>query len=410
MPKSVCIAIVSYCQMIPISDIRQRFSAEMGLLVLCCRVYFNTAGSGDLSGYLSESVIDWQHALSLAGHHAIRPLIYKVVSTHPDGIEPGFIKKLRIQSFAIARENMEQLKEIAAIAANFRARGIQIVPYKGVLLGHLLFNDYALRENSDIDMLILPEDFRTAKNVFTQLGYNNAQYFNDNFEDYFVRTNRELKLIRAANGNRKIKVELQWSPLHKLMGIPMTNKQLFANLGECEVPGGNAGKLDLSDELLLLFAHHGAADVWRKLKHILDIAAFVEKYRSQIDWNVFEQSLAENKLRKLAVAGCQMAELLFGIESPVFKADNSRIGADMLSGSLGFPLLSTEKTNLKHLRRHLALCGTTAERLGFLRRYAVLWLMPNMRDIKMIKLPRSLFPLYFIVRRFRFLQSAPLRK
>jgi hypothetical protein len=396
--------------MIPIHHIEQHFNSEVAFLVLCCRVQLERADSKELAAYLRQHQLDWDFTHRLTGYHGIRPIAYKVAAAHPQHMDHGYTNTLRKQSIAIAKENLERLREIAAITGAFRRKDILIVPYKGILLSQLLFDDYALRESSDIDMLILPKDFSAARRLFMELGYTDAQYYNEDFEDYFIKTNREFKFSKTVGERRKMKVELQWNPLHKLMGIPLSNDQLFYDLREIEIPSGSVNALSPSNELLLLLAHHGVADVWRKLKHIVDIAVFIDKYRDKIDWLALEQTLTRNKLQKFALAGCQMAELLFGVTNPVFKSHHPDVGGKMLPATLGFPLLSTEKTNFRHLRRHLALCDTMADRASLLWRYAILWLMPNMRDIKIIKLPKSLFSLYFIVRRFRFLQSAAAGK
>ncbi|RYD59411.1 MAG: hypothetical protein EOP56_00675 [Sphingobacteriales bacterium] len=386
-------------------DIGRQFSPEVGFLVLCCRVYLKTTGIDTLRTYVAEQHIDWRHVLKLARYHSLRPIIHNVVSAGVPGVGEKFADRLRDQSMQVAKENLARLKEVTRINNAFCEKGITIVPYKGLLLSYLLHGDYASRESSDIDMLILPKDFLAASQILATLGYKSAEQYNHDFEGYLVHTDRELKFRREIDNKRIIKLELQWRPHHKLMGIPISSEQLFVTLRKIEVPGGTTNTLSLENELLTLISHHGVAEIWRKLKLVFDLACFIEKYRDDIDWIEFEKKLIDSKLKLFTIAGVNMAEEIFGVKSSMFVNERAGVSNNVVADVLNFPLLSTEKTNLRHLSRHLELIDGLRERILFLKRYATLWLMPNMQDIGWVRLPKRLFPLYFLIRRFRFLRT-----
>lgn len=132
---------------------------------------------------------------------------------------------------------------------------------------------------------------------------------------------------------------------------------------------------------------------------------FTNKHRDKINWDELSAKLSANQLKGFAAAGGYLSETLFGISIPLPQFDIEDKKTVILAGTLQFPLLSTEKKDLQHVKRHLMLCQSNKERAAFLFRYVALWLKPNMRDMEGVRLPRSLFPLYYIIRRFRFLRG-----
>ncbi len=61
------------------------------------------------------------------------------------------------------------------VATLLRARGIAVMPIKGVLLQHWLYADPADRPMTDVDLLVQPEELAVARGVLEAAGYREHQ-------------------------------------------------------------------------------------------------------------------------------------------------------------------------------------------------------------------------------------------
>lgn len=62
-----------------INIIKDKYNAEIALLILCCRVFLKTADNDQLAAYIKAHNIDWQKVYDLSTIHRIRPVIFKVL-------------------------------------------------------------------------------------------------------------------------------------------------------------------------------------------------------------------------------------------------------------------------------------------------------------------------------------------
>lgn len=393
--------------MLPIHHIAQNSSAEAALLILCCRLYLNTAAREDIIDFINSHEIQWHLAWKLAGAHGIRPIVYHVSASCEEVVPAPFLHRCRQKCMQIATANLDQLKVLYELINTLKQEGIIVVPYKGLVMGQRFYGSYTARETADIDLLIKPADFPQARRLLLRLGYRERMFYDERFESYFIRTNREYKLALDKSNGEQINIELQWQPLHNLMGVPLENDYLFQSLSSETLLDTPVPVLSVTNALLLVLAHHGVADVWRKLRHVLDLAVVVQRKGDSVDWETLQQQLPTLGIERFSSAGGHLSKALFGITLPIPHRISDNLKNDLVKDVLRYPLLSTEKTNITHLLRHLKLCDSIGDRIAFIRRYLLLWLKPNMRDIAQVHLPALLFPIYYAIRRFRFLCPPP---
>ncbi len=387
--------------MIDIREIKERYTPEMALIILICRVYFGTAAPEEVDVYLEYSSIDWAFVERIITAHQIHPFVFKVLSVRQGRVDDAFMAALRNYCRSIAAGNLQKLTELTQAYKAMQVAGVQAVPYKGVLLSQILFGDYITRETADIDFLLRPETFTKAHAALTRLGFT-SKYYNPDFEQQFLKTSHEL-LYRKETPSGPIKIELHWAATNHMMNIPLGNDDILSDLHAVQLPGGQVSALSLQNHLLVLLVHHGVNDVWRVLRHGLDIALFVHKMGAQVDWQSLQSATVRYKIRHTTEIGLALNHQLFGVPIPAPFLVSAPLPQKIVDNILIFPSLPKPKLALGNLRQQLFLRDSTLDKIRLLAEYIITGVTPNVRDMEAMPLPKALYPLYFIAKPFRLL-------
>lgn len=387
--------------MIAIQDIQTKYSPEMALAIMVCRVYLGTASPDEIALQLSTNNTDWQKFKEIIGAHQVRPLIYKVLSAHPDKVDAAYLDSLRNTCLRITTGNMQKMEEMVRIHTLLTEHGVKNIAYKGIVLSTLLFGDFISRETADIDLLLQPGDFAKARDVMTADGYE-SKYYDPAFEDQFLRTSHEL-LFKKTTPAYTFKIELHWAATNSMMNIPLTNAVVFNNTETTELRNRQVTTLSLHNHLLVLLVHHGVNDIWSILRHVLDISLLVHKHGSSIDWNALYADTIRYRIQQTTTVGLTLASELFGINVPApFKPDVAG-KTDVLNNLLTYPVLERSKLTMKTFRQQLLLRDSLADKIKLSGAYMATAITPNVRDMEAMPLARKWYFLYYIIKPFRIL-------
>lgn len=373
----------------------------MALTILVCRVYLGKANGIELLDYVTNNAIDWQLFERIITAHQIRPLIYKTLSAHPSGIDPLFLEKLRKICFRIAKGNLQKLEELVRLNKLFSEHGVKNVPYKGVILSQFLFGDYISRETADIDFLTDAVYFSKAYDILAADGYK-PRYYNPDFERQFLRTSHEL-LFSKTTPSGTMQVEIHWAATNQMMHIPLPNGHIFQNLDTINLLGRDTPILNLENHFLVLLVHHGVNDIWRTLRHSLDVSLFLEKYSSAIDWDTFREATSKYKIRHTTAAGFLVSHQLFGTSIPKPFIPDAGNADKLLQNLLRFPAIKKRKLNLENLRQQLFLRDSFTDKLRLLASYIQTGVSPNVRDMEAYPVSKKWYALYYFIKPYRIL-------
>ena len=387
--------------MISITDIRKKYTPEMALVILVCRVYLGKATGAELREYLSANKIDWSLFERIITVHQVRPLIYKALSANAALVAPEFLENLRRTCFHIATGNLQKLEELTRISRLLDDNGIINVPYKGVILSYFLFGDFISRETADIDVLIDAKDFSNTREILVNDGYE-SKYYNPDFAEQFLVTSHELQ-FKKSTASGIIKIEVHWAATNAMMNIPLPNSVILGNPSTMKLPGGTVSIFNLEHHLLVLLVHHGVNDVWRVLRHTLDITLFLDKYYAAIDWKVFHVITSKYKVRHTTEVGFLIAEQLFGVETPAPFISGSLLPGKILDNLLTFPAIRKSKLTAANLGQQLFLRDSLVDKVSVLLSYGRTGIQPNVRDMEAYPLKKHWYWLYYFIKPFRII-------
>ncbi len=144
------------------------FNAEFQLLLACCALRKNLDAA---LGLQIDRSLDWELVVRLAEHHNVMPMVYQALRDVPDRVPAKVLADLRARFEQNARKNLRLTAELLKILDCLECHGVEAVPFKGPVLAELVYGNLALREFSDLDVLVPAHDFLRAKEAVSALGY-----------------------------------------------------------------------------------------------------------------------------------------------------------------------------------------------------------------------------------------------
>jgi hypothetical protein len=345
---------------------------------------------------LSSVSVDWKSLFDLSEKHGTQPLLHRALS--PVGAVPHEhmeVLNRRIQTNLL--KCMMVSRELIRIVDQFTTIGLPVMPYKGPTLAEMLYEDIALRQSGDIDLLIRPQDFSHACDAVRDLGYVPHLDLSALQQRAYLRSGYECAFDTAAGRNL---LELQWAIQPRFYSADFDMEGLFQRATTVNVAGHPMRTPSLED-LFLILSVHAAKHVWGKLIWLSDLALLMTNPELHWDW-ISDQARQLGIVRILRVTLDLAHDLL---ETPVPDAAQKHLPEDsetsLLSQQLQSRLASQVEADVEsiaYFRLMLRLRERSGDRMRFLQRLAF---TPGPSEWGTIHLSGPLFPLYRVVRLYR---------
>jgi hypothetical protein len=120
---------------------------------------------------LLHQPLDWNATLRLADQHGTISLLYQNLAPLPDIVPPAVLASLRQSYERNIHKSLFLTRELIRILDCLGGLGIDVIPYKGVVLSQVYYGDMALRQSGDMDLFVRREDVTRIKRAVRALGY-----------------------------------------------------------------------------------------------------------------------------------------------------------------------------------------------------------------------------------------------
>jgi Uncharacterised nucleotidyltransferase len=389
---SVMLGVATYLHSVS-GDILGRVSPEMRFLLQAC--------SAEPIAPAASANLNWGRVLELAEHHDVMPLVCRAISALADLAQnTTHSDVLHAVALTVATEyrhnlqkNIRLTQELLRVLECLDSHNIPALPYKGALLAQACYDDLALRQFSDLDLLIHPSDLARSKLALRDLGYTPNVSFSAAIERASLASGYELAFDGPLGRNL---LELQWRLLPSFYSVDLPVDQLFARAPLTQLSGNHVRTL-APEDLILALCLHAAKHAWARLSWICDIDRTV---RSQaIDWSVVEERARQLGIVRVLTIGLRLAEKMLGtprVDSCAFSAHDAI--AESIVEQVERLLLSSsdyDAESLAYFRLMTRSRERITDKLRFLWRLA---LTPATGDWSAIRLPEAMVPLYRVVR------------
>ena len=354
---------------------------------------------------MASKISCWEEAIAGARQHGILPMLFSELRAIEADIPPNALELARDEFERNAFHCFANAAELLEVLNAFEAARIPAMPFKGVVLGASIYGDITARTAGDLDVLIYYRDLLQATRILKERGYElTTKILEDGSpeaENYF-----EYHFERADDG---IVLELRWrleltQPRYKqVLGM----EWVWPQRRTTKLAGADVPNFDAVAALLML-CMHGSKHVWSRLIWICDVAKLIES-EPDLDWNAVRREAKRVGLWRCLALGVLLAQSVAGANVP---AEVQR----------GFEANQRMRNLAEFLGEHvLQEPGTmpggwmpyNLQILGFRdRARAILspaFLRPGAQDRAVVKLPKVLEPLYYIIRPLRILLDRTAR-
>ena len=370
---------------------------ESALLLTCARASVDAVQRKRIWALVSGP-LDWDLVLRLADRHGLQPLLHSHLNAVcPEAVPAEPREHLRVAFQRVSALNILLTHELQKLLTLFADNDVQAVPYKGPALALQLHGNVALRQFSDLDILVHPRDVRRARDLLLAEGYAQLPPLTDGQQAVLLRTQCNLPFARDRN---RMIVELHWTVSAPTFARPFEMDDFWSRLRDARLEGIPI-KVPANEDLLLALCIHGSKHLWERLAWICDIAGLIAA-ETDLNWQeVIDRARTTGNERMLFLGLRLAADLL---EAPLPKQVEAALNADPTVGLLTQivvrDLFTPELTRTGmsgYFRFQLRARRRLRDKLNYLR----FTITPNEEDLVRMKLPAALTFIYYLVRPLR---------
>ncbi len=257
-------------------------SPEFDLLLACCAEYSNRQRA-ERTGEILGREFDWERLIQLAEHHGVIPQVYRYLSAAAEVVPSGAFEAIRQRYEANARQTLWLTRELLRILEHLESHGIAALPFKGPVLAEILYGNVALRQFSDLDVLIRAGDIPKIKAALVELGYEPGIELTQREERAYLASGYEYTFDSAHGRNL---LEMQWQILPRFYSVEFDVDGFFDRTVLVSVGGRSIRTLSMED-LILVLCVHAAKHAWVQLSWLCDIAELAGS--QQCDWDAVQK-------------------------------------------------------------------------------------------------------------------------
>ena len=364
-------------------------------MILACCGDQSGGGAGARIQQILRHGVDWERLVPLAHHHGLVPPLYRRLSTEMAATHSPGLEALRRKDQSNTHRALWLTVELLHICRHLQARGLEVLPYKGPVLAEALYGNVALRQFSDLDLLIRSDDLPRIKVALAELGYAPGLRLAQAAERDYLKSGYEYTFDGARGRNL---LEIKWQVLPRFYAIGFDVSDFFHRAAVVTIEGQKLHTL-CDQDLMLVLCVHAAKHCWRQISWLSDI---VRLARSQaLDWVALRAEAERLGITRIVTLTFLLAHKLLGAELPPQLEVEKDAATEGLAQRVLQLIVADEEFDpetVAYFRLMTDLRERRRDRVSFWWRLLV---TPGAGEWSAIKLPGPLFPLYRVVRVFR---------
>lgn len=377
---------------------------EARFVFACARVGSSAASSEEIAE-LARTIVHWDEVAMLATRHGLAPATHRRLVAARLSLPPAIEAALWARAQWAARRSERLADELESVACALSRARVRFAPFKGPLLAERVYGSVAPREFGDLDILVAPTDVRDAWAVLGTLGYEPQAALDPARWSLWLASalRHELPMV---DRRRKLVVELQWRA-NPDIAVPALHEPQWWDRAPVIRWRGTMLRGIPDDEFLFALLVHGSKHCWASADWLVDIAAIASEPGAP--WKGMMRLASEHGAVRRVALGLEVAHRLLHVRLPapveefVRRADIAPL-ADETVASLVAVAAPTAST-AEGLRKQLRLYDHDAQRVLCM----VSLLAPTPGDWSLVRLPRPLFFLYWLIRPLRLFAKYVLR-
>lgn len=392
------------------------FAPELVLLLQCARHYLNGGCQHQIQQLVKFPELNWSNVIKLASFHRLLPILSKVLSSNPSIAPSGAVMKaLHAYQLKNIGKNFTLVNELRKFLKILDAHHIKSITFKGPMTAISAYGDLSLRNFSDLDLLVHPDDFLKLREIAVGSGYHCdklmaveerecLQQFNAQEQASYFQSQKEYSLFEPES---HIFLDIHQGILSKQFLPLFDTEWIWDHTQEMKI--GERQVLGLTPEVQVLVAIvQGAEECWPQLGKLFDVAMLIGKHPN-LDWDtLIDLSESLDSLPRL-VLGLKLIQSLYGVTLPAKVEEKIKTlpAIQELTQTIQHNILLE---NPCHVDSRLTV-GMVFYQLRLMQnwknrvRYVLTLMHPTLADMAAMPLPKALFFIYYLLRPFRLMQA-----
>lgn len=382
-------------------------SPELTLLVAAARPRLDAESVNALRA-AATTELNWDRLVDHAAWHGLTPLLAQRLNEHcHDLIASPVSARLTSLGAANARYSQTACEELLQILDRLKMAGVTAVPFKGPVQALQLYGDPTLREFSDLDILIDPEQVAVADRVIREAGYEPTIPIRPGQQKLYMRSECDRTYLRRGPETH---LELHWALTPPYFGVDLRATELIGR-ARTTVLDGRPTKTLSDEDLLLVLCVNGAKEMWEKLEWVTAVTTLLKSDRT-LDWELIRDTARRTRTWRILLIGLGMARKVFDTKIPenlsaalnkdriaqqLVNEAHTWLFADHFRGLTGWQLTRFRLSEREHWRDRV--------NYGWRRLFT-----PTHEDLAVTCLPRGLWTGYYLIRPFRLALSLVPRR
>ena len=383
---------------------------EISLLLYCSRTRLNNSIKEKIK-YLVAQDLDWEYLISLAARHGLLPLLYNSLNnTCRDALPDSILAELRTYFQTNVQRNLFLTSQLLKYLSIFQANEIDAIPFKGPCLTTSVYGNIALRQFSDLDVLIRKEHVKKATEILIDLGFDapkviveakDKPYFQNNI---FLESPQHQGSYDLYNPETQVQFEMHWSLTTKAFPFSPTFEYLWQNTESVIFAGRKVPQF--SQEILLIYICVHASKpkhTWSELKWVCDLAELIQS-NPRLDWQEVDRKAKLWGCDRLVNIGLLLARKLLNLELPepiCLKIDRDKVARELVQEVIDRIFVE----NLAGIDEHIFVIKSRERLQDKVSCLSNFVFNPTANEWNYIALPNSLSFLYYLIRPYLLAQK-----
>ena len=377
-------------------------------LLLACATSLATPERTARVRAIIDGGIDWQIAIRMASMQAVVPLFYRYLTSElADALPPAAADGLRRAFYGNSVRNLHLARELLRLTSLLEWGGVVPLALKGPALAMAAYGAIVLRQFTDLDLLVRKTEAARAVEILAGDGY--APCAGYQLADLERPGAYEIALARAG---ALTAIDLHWRLIPPYFPLALDGEDLWRRAVRIEIEGAAVLTLAPADHLLYLCAH-GAKHGWQALGGICDLAELIRvcSRRSAsaslpappIDWDELSARAERTGAHRALGLGMILAHELLDAPVPAGVLEAARREPAIVRAARAFIgyIRNPGDAGPGFYQRWVVPLAVIAQPAAQLRYVAARALVPSADDREFVRLPLTLYPLYYLLRPVR---------
>jgi len=289
-----------------------RFSDENRLLLNCLMPKLDEEAARRTRDILKKR-LDWTYIPQSADENEVAAPFYHGLKeiAGEDAVPDRVRAKLTKIYHRVGFQNALFFEELENVLRSFDGLNIDVIVLKGAALAQEVWRNVALREMSDIDLLVREKDLQRADEALSGLGYDYFEGYRP--REWYEENHHHLAPRYKPGGGTAIEIHRSLTHLNRRFHIDIDRVWRRAST----IKTGDVDTQILSPEDLItcLCLHISDSDHFiGKIKTLADIGRAVEYYGPSINWSSIVTEAGEGGFARLIYYPLFFVEDILGVK------------------------------------------------------------------------------------------------